>query len=169
MTLPHPMELPVTIETDRMRLTVLGVDEAQAITHGLRLPRWHSEFPRDDDVDAASAVVANGTSSWGPRQIVTIADGLVVGTIGFMGPPVVVAGVVEAEVGYGLVPSARNAGLATEALAQMLAAAERVSVQVRARVAANNAASRRVLDKCGFALAGPTDDGQLLMRTRSQC
>jgi RimJ/RimL family protein N-acetyltransferase len=114
-------------------------------------------------------VVASRTaSSWGPRQIVTTADGLVVGTIGFMGRPEAVAGTPEAEVGYGLVPSARRGGLATEALAAIVAAAEQVSVAVRATVAADNAASRRVLDKCGFTLAGTSDDGQLVMRREAR-
>jgi RimJ/RimL family protein N-acetyltransferase len=42
-------------------------------------------------------------------------------------------------------------------------------VRVRATVAAENAASRRVLDKCGFALAGATDDGRLLLRRALGC
>jgi ribosomal-protein-alanine N-acetyltransferase len=157
------LQLPDRIDTDRLSLQVLTVEEARAMTDGERRATWHEDYPRDDDVDAAS-MVGGGASSWGPRQIVTIADGLVVGTIGFMGPPEEIAGVHEAEVGYGLVPSARNGGLATEALAGIVAAAERVSVGVRATVATDNAASRRVLDKCGFTLAGTTDDGQLLMR-----
>jgi ribosomal-protein-alanine N-acetyltransferase len=166
----HGPELPDRIDTERVSLQLLIVEEAHAMTGGLRLASWHDEYPRDDDIDAASLVVAEGAaSSWGLRQIVTIADGLVVGTIGFMGPPVAVAGVREAEVGFGLVPSARNLGLATEALAGMLAAAEGMCVRVRAIVAAENAASRRVLDKCGFALAGATDDGRLLLRRALRC
>jgi len=159
------VELPDRIDTDRLSLQVLTVDDARALTGGTRRASWHDEYPRDDDLDAASMVVARRTaSSWGPRQIVTTADGLVVGTIGFVGRPEAVAGIPEAEVGYGLVPSARSGGLATEALAAIVAAAERVSVAVRATVAADNAASRRVLDKCGFTLAGTSDDGQLVMR-----
>ena len=159
--------LPDAIETERLSLHVLTVDEAQAIVSGRpRLPSWHDEFPGDDDVDAASMVVDAGSASgWGPRQIVTVGGGLVVGTIGFIGPPEIVAGVSEVEVGYGLVPSARNAGLATEALIAMLGAARRLSVRVRATVGPDNTASRRVLDKCGFTLAGITDDGQLVVRS----
>jgi len=162
------LELPETIETARLNLRTLTIAEAQAITSGRRLAGWHDEFPRDDDVDAASLVVAKGlASSWGPRQIMTIAGGVVVGGIGFLGAPVVIDGVPEAEVGYGLVPSARNAGLASEALESIVSAAERISVRVRATVAADNAASRRVLDKCGFTLVSATDNGLLLLRTAS--
>jgi RimJ/RimL family protein N-acetyltransferase len=146
---------------------VLTIDEAQAMMTGRRSATWHPEYPRDDDVDAASMAVADAVAAtWGPRQVTTIADGLVVGTIGFMGPPTAVAGVLEAEVGYGLVPSARNRGLATEALTGIVAAAEQVAVDVRATVAADNAASLRVLAHCGFTLAGSDDDGQLRLRRR---
>jgi RimJ/RimL family protein N-acetyltransferase len=156
-------ELPNHIDTDRLSLQLLTVEDARAMTAGERRSTWHDEYPGHDDVDAAS-MVGGGASSWGPRQIVTTGDGLVVGTIGFMSPPEAVAGTSEAEVGYGLVPSARHAGLATEALAGIVAAAARVSVAVRATVAADNLASRRVLEKCGFSLAGTTDDGLLLVR-----
>ena len=44
-------------------------------------------------------------------------DAKIIGTIGFKGPPARVEDRIEVEVGYGLVPSARGAGLATEALA----------------------------------------------------
>jgi len=162
------LDLPDPIDTPRLTLQVLTIEAAQALTVvGLRLANWHPEYPRDDDVDAASLVVTAGVaSSWGPRQIVTTADGLVVGTIGFLGPPSAVAGVPEAELGYGLVPAARKRGLATEAVAGIVAAAECVSVAVRATVAPENGASRRVLDRCGFRLVSRTDDGQLLVRRR---
>jgi len=156
------------IETARLRLRLLTIEEAHAMTTGVRLATWHEEFPRDDDVDAASLVVDGAVSSWGPRLIVTVADGLVVGTIGFFGAPVDVAGVAEVEVGYGLVPSSRNLGLATEALAGMLASVERMAVRVQATCAADNLASRRVLDKCGFVLVGTASDGQLVLRRALQ-
>jgi ribosomal-protein-alanine N-acetyltransferase len=160
----NPLELPDVIETPRLRLRLLTIEEAQAMTTGVRLVSWHETFPRGDDVDAASLVVDGAASSWGPRLIVTVADGLVVGTIGFLGAPVDVAGVAEAEVGYGLVPSSRNLGLATEALAGMLAFVERLSVRVQATCAPDNLASRRVLQKCGFVLLGTASDGQLVLR-----
>jgi uncharacterized protein with NRDE domain/RimJ/RimL family protein N-acetyltransferase len=157
--------LPTTIDTERTRLVVLSVDEARAITAGVRRPDWHAEFPRQDDVDVAAAIIADDAASgWGPRRIVTTADGLVVGTIGFMGPPVAGPDGVEVEVGYGLVPAARNAGLATEALTAVVAVAERASVRVVAEVAADNGPSRRVLERCGFDLAGTNGDGLLRMR-----
>ena len=95
-------------------------------------------------------------------------DGQLIGTIGFMGPPRPVGDRLEAEVGYGLVPLARGVGLATEALAGIVGATDRVAVQVRATVAVDNVASIRVLDKCGFVHIGTASDGQLLLRRATQ-
>ena len=153
--------LPDSISTERLRLRVLTTDDVAALAGGRRRPGWHDEFPRDDDVDAASFAGADG---WGPRLVVSVADELVIGSIGFTGPPVTVAGIPETEIGYGLVPAVRRAGLATEAVAAMVAAADGLSVRVRATVEVDNVASRRVLERCGFALAGRTADGLVLMR-----
>ncbi len=76
------------------------------------------------------------------------ASGLVVGGIGFFGPPL--GG--EAEIGYGIVPSRQGRGYATEAVQAMLTMAWADS-RVRTVVAGTdpgNAASQRVLEKAGF-------------------
>jgi RimJ/RimL family protein N-acetyltransferase len=88
-----------------------------------------------------------------------------VGSIGFFGPPEPAAdGVPEVEVGYGLVEDARGAGVATEALTAMLGAAESAGARVRASVLPDNAASIRVLAKCGFTeLRGSNEDGELVL------
>jgi RimJ/RimL family protein N-acetyltransferase len=149
------VELPVVVESDRLSLEVLASSDAADVCAGRRHADWHPEYPCPDDCDAASMVVSDGPdASWGPRQIRGRADGLVLGTIGFMGPPVVVAGRSEVNVGYGLVAAARGSGLATEALRALLLEVDRLDVRVRARVAAENAASIRVLEKCGFVLVG---------------
>ena len=88
---------------------------------GRRRPEWHADFPRTDDVDAAT-LWADG-DPWGPRSIVR--GQTVLGSIGFFGPPAPADdGVPEAELGYGLVPEARGWGFATEALTAMLEAAD---------------------------------------------
>jgi GNAT superfamily N-acetyltransferase len=86
--------------------------------------------------------------AWGHRQVVERASGLVVGGIGFFGPPL--GG--EAEIGYGIVPSRQGRGYATEALLAMITMAW-ADARVRTVVAGTdpgNAASQRVLEKAGF-------------------
>ena len=167
-------ELPTEIATLRLRLPLVTPEEAADMLAGRRRPGWHPEYPRKDDVDAASMVRPGQT--WGPRHIVRAFDGLVVGGLGFFGPPeappistelstgTVPESVPEAEVGYGLVSDARGHGAATEALKGLLAEADRLGVRVRACVGPENRASVRVLAKAGFTeLRGTNDDNQLVM------
>lgn len=151
------VELPQLITTERLRLFLITPDEAADMRSGRRhADRWHPAYPRPDDVDAASMARAGDT--WGPRHIVL--DRLAVGTIGCYGPPE--DG--ETEVGYGLVPDVRGHGLATEALAALAAQVDAFGVRLRASVAPDNAASVRVLAKCGFTeLRATTADGELVM------
>lgn len=89
-----------------------------------------------------------GDEAWGHRQVVERASGLVVGGIGFFGPPLDA----EVEIGYGIVPSRQGRGYATEALLAMIAMAW-ADARVRTVVAGTdpgNAASQRVLGKAGF-------------------
>ena len=167
-------ELPTEIATLRLRLPLVTPEEAADMLAGRRRPGWHPEYPRKDDVDAASMVRPGQT--WGPRHIVRAFDGLVVGGLGFFGPPQTppmstesstateISTVPEAEVGYGLVSDARGHGAATEALKGLLAEADRLGVRVRACVEPENRASVRVLAKAGFTeLRGTNDDNQLVM------
>ncbi len=155
------MEIPDPISTHRLHLRVITPEQARAALAGQRDPSWHPEFPRKDDLDAMSMV---GGSSWDVRLVVRGWDGLVCGSIGFFGPPETLEdGTLETEVGYGLVDEARGRGIATEALAALLAATDAVGVRIRARVEPGNAASIRVLAKCGFTeLRAPSEDGELV-------
>ena len=58
--------------------------------------------------------------------------------------------------GFALAPEAWGKGLATEAAEAMVDAGFALtrSIEILASVRVENAASRRVLEKCGFALAG---------------
>ncbi|WP_432477776.1 GNAT family N-acetyltransferase [Nocardioides sp. GXQ0305] len=152
------MRLPERIETARLRLVPVTVDDAADMRAGRRQDRWHRDYPRPDDVDAASLVHAGDTDHWGPRHVVL--GHQAVGSIGCYGLPE--DG--ETEVGFGLVPEARGQGVATEALRGLLAATDAVGVRLRASVVPDNAASLRVLARCGFSeLRGSTDAGELVM------
>ena len=145
-------------------------DAVLAITGGERLDDWAPDYPDDGDVviarllrevgpdlaSEASARAQPGDQAWGHRQVVERASGLVVGGIGFFGPPR--AG--EVEIGYGIVPSRQGRGYATEALRAMIAMAW-ADARVRTVVAGTdpgNVASQRVLGKAGFRRTAATGE-----------
>ena len=153
------MSLPQTVATDRFDLVQVTAAEVRAIAEGRRNPAWHAEYPRADDVDAVS-MIGPSEVGWGPRHVVRRFDGLVIGSIGFFGPP----SEGEVEVGYGLVEYARGRGVATESLRALLAQTDGLGVRVRAAVSPENAPSLRVLAKCGFTeLRGSNEDGELVL------
>ncbi|MFL6023015.1 MAG: GNAT family N-acetyltransferase [Marmoricola sp.] len=163
MTTPVVPLIPAEVLTARLRLPVITPAEARAILGGHREPAWHPDYPRKDDLDAMSMV--REESCWAPRHVVRSFDGLVVGSIGFFGPPQVAEdGAEEVEVGYGLVPEARGHGAATEAVQGLLLHVDAGGIRVRASVEPSNTASVRVLAKCGFTgLRGSDEDGNLVM------
>lgn len=158
-----PQSLPTSIVTERLTLDLFTPEEAALMVAGGRDPRWHPDYPRQDDRDAASMV--RGHDAWGPRHITRTLDGLVFGSIGFFGPPTAAKdGVPEAEIGYGLVSDARGRGVATEAVRALLVLTDAGGVRLRAAVSPENSASLRVLAKCGFTeLRGANEDGELVM------
>jgi RimJ/RimL family protein N-acetyltransferase len=160
------MTLDATITTPRLRLELITPEDAVRMLAGQRRPSWHPDYPRRDDLDAVSMIRADAPDlSWSPRYVVRAFDGLVVGSIGFFGPPQPAEdGVPEVEIGYGLVEDARGRGVATEAVVGLLAHTDRLGVRVRASVEPGNTASVRVLAKCGFTdLRGSDDEGNLVM------
>lgn len=159
--MPVPGALPEVVASERLRLPVWTPEEAEDVRAGRRRDGWHRDYPRPDDRDAATLYQPG--SPWAPRHIVRGTTTL--GGIGFFGPPQPAAdGVPEVEVGYGLVAEAHGWGFATEALRALLAETDRLGVRVRASVAPTNAASIRVLAKCGFTeLRGSNEDGELVM------
>jgi RimJ/RimL family protein N-acetyltransferase len=163
--------LEPVVSTPRLRLELITPEEAGRMLAGERRPSWHPDYPRQDDLDAVSMIPSPSSGvgpeqlSWSPRHVVRAFDGLVVGSIGFFGPPATSDdGVPEAEVGYGLVEDARGRGVATEAVSGLLEHTDRIGVRVRASVEPDNTASVRVLAKCGFTeLRGADDEGNLVM------
>ncbi len=153
--------VPGPVATERLTLPLWTAEDVALIRRRGQRPHWHPDFPREDDIAAASHWVEG--DPWGPRSIVRGVT--VLGSMGFHGPPEPAAdGVPEAEVGYGLVAEARGWGFATEALRGLLEQTDADSVRVRAGVEPENRASVRVLAKCGFTqLRGTADDGELIM------
>ena len=76
-------ELPERLATERLRLILVTLADAADMRDGRHQDRWHRDYPRQDDRDAATMI--HEPSSWGPRHLVH--DGLAVGSIGFFGPP----------------------------------------------------------------------------------
>jgi ribosomal-protein-alanine N-acetyltransferase len=155
------MTLRDVVRSERLTLPVWTPDEAADIRAGRGRQGWHRDYPRKDDRDAAT--MYRPGDPWAPRHIVRGTTAL--GSIGFFGPPEEAGdGVLEAEVGYGLVEEARGWGFATEALQALLAETDAAGVRVRASVEPSNTASVRVLAKCGFTeLRGGNEDGELVM------
>jgi RimJ/RimL family protein N-acetyltransferase len=105
-------------------------------------PEHHDAGAREWLRDLAADASRRG---WGMRYIVS--DGVVVGTCGYHGPPE--EGVVE--IGYSVVGSHRRRGIATAAIAQLVATAwERGVETVAATTHPELAPSIGVLEKLGF-------------------
>lgn len=155
------MTLPAVIATERLRLPLWTRTDVDAMRTGERLPGWHADFPRTDDLDASTMWVEG--DPWSSRSIVRGVTTL--GSIGFFGPPEESDdGVPETELGYGLVAEARGWGFATEAVRALVELTDFEGVRVRASVAPENAASLRVLARTGFTvLRGSDEDGNLVM------
>jgi GNAT superfamily N-acetyltransferase len=143
--------------------TAAGLLTGQRVVDG---PPWHPAYPLADTLVGISLLVdAHRAVGWDSRSMPhwwihqVIFDGVVVGDIGFHGPPDA-AGIVE--VGYALVEAVRGRGIATAACRQILAVAWRDgATAVLAEAEADNLASRRVLAKSGFVLR---DDGVFEVR-----
>ncbi|KQX07678.1 MULTISPECIES: GNAT family N-acetyltransferase [unclassified Leifsonia] len=118
---------------------------------------WHPEYPLADELGplrnlAASPADASGFTMYLIRRN---SDGLAVGGFGFFGPPDADGCV---EFGYGLVPAARGAGLATEAVqAALVFAGANGASRARADTTIANTESQRVLEKAGLSESRRTD------------
>ncbi|NYE95502.1 RimJ/RimL family protein N-acetyltransferase [Psychromicrobium silvestre] len=114
--------------------------------------RWAEDYPLADELDALRFFLASPELP--PEQAVLglysvhDGDGLAVGGIGFFGPPDAESAVT---IGYGIVPSARRQGLASNAVAGILKIAQQHGVRlVQAVTDLDNLASQRVLTVNGF-------------------
>lgn len=102
--------------TERLELAEMTAAEVDALLVGIRCADWAADFPQGVDEDAAQQYYQSGLL--GPRagtfgaRMMRERDGTVIGTVGFLGPPV--EGAVE--VSYNVAPSRQGLGYATEAV-----------------------------------------------------
>jgi RimJ/RimL family protein N-acetyltransferase len=154
----------LSLATQRLLLPLVTADDVAAILDGRRPPGWAEDFPADGDREIAGFLARTGIPSgpdagFGPRLVVERDSGLVVGSVGFLGPP----GNGCVEVGYGLVASRRGRGYATEAVRTTVRFAldHPAVTKVVATVEVGNAASVRVLEKNGFRFRSRTGTEEL--------
>lgn len=138
--------------------------EASDITAGNRPEEgWADDFPGEGDLIAARYFRATSTLAepWRASWLILV-NGLASGTVGFKGEPMKSC----LEVGYGVVPSQRKRGVATTAVARLLAIVEGRGLVVRAETANANVASQSVLRHLAFAEVGrreTPEDGTLIV------
>jgi len=140
------------LSTRRLLLRLITPADAAAVVENHRAPDWAPDFPADGDREIAGMLHRqrdDESGPWGHRLVIERATGLVVGGVGFFGPPT--DGRVE--VGYGIVPSRRGLGYAPEAVRGLLAFAfdHPDVVEVIGGADPANHASRRVLEKSGLS------------------
>jgi RimJ/RimL family protein N-acetyltransferase len=141
----------------RAELTALASPPAEIANHPLAallkltMPEyWPPDLFEADDMERSLATLADHPDQPGWGLWYLAAAGRLIGIAGFDGPPGEDGAVV---LGYSLLPSARNRGLATEAAQALIAWAfqdERVHL-VQAETLPNLVPSIRVLEKCGFS------------------
>jgi len=155
----------IDLTSPRLRLHPFTPEEARRLVDGTpnEQDHWAEDFPMQDDRDGVggflkAAEAGNDATPFGAYRIDDLAQGgVAVGTIGFFGPPDE-DGVVM--FGYGLVPAARGAGFATEAVVRLVEfCSEHPDVNaMMADTLKDNIPSQRVLDKAGFGFVREDDE-----------
>jgi RimJ/RimL family protein N-acetyltransferase len=144
----------IDTSTARLVLHPLGLDEARRILAANPAPgdNWADDYPFADELDVLpgfiAAFAAHGDPApFGLYAVVRRSDGASVGGLGFFGPPA--AGV--AELGFGLVESARGQGFAAEALEAVIGIAlANGATSVIADALLDNAASHATMLRAGM-------------------
>lgn len=155
------------VARNRVELRRMTPALAEQVVQGARAIDWEEDYPAQGDTVAAQMYLkqcADGRDPqpFGPYQIVRTRDTKIVGGAGIHGSPG--NGVVE--IGYGVVPSARGQGFATEAARCLLDIARAAAVRIFiAGTETTNPASMRVLERLGMRPANQATPGS----TRSSC
>src|SRR5690349_11265459 len=138
--------------TDRLILRPPSTEHVKAVLRGSRRDHWAPDYP--DGGDRVIAKMLDAEFRPGQYQIIERSTGLAVGGVCIFWPAT--DGAVE--FGYGVVPSRRGLGYATEAAGRIIQVAfDNPAVhRVYADVEGDNPASVRVLRKSGLRQVGPT-------------
>jgi RimJ/RimL family protein N-acetyltransferase len=147
---PLPVEVARLMLAGKLRAARLGTESV-----GPKRPPWHPQYPLLDSIDAIAMLFAshramlgavNESPAWWIHQM--IVDGVVVGDIGFHGPP---GPELAVEIGYSVVPAWRGRGVASRACSLILQQAwQDGAATVIAETDADNVASQVVLLRNGF-------------------
>ncbi|WP_244419670.1 GNAT family N-acetyltransferase [Streptomyces hygroscopicus] len=145
--------------TARLILHPMSVVEAERMVAGTPRDsdRWPPGYPAEGEVKSAEDFLnrcahSGNSQPFGPYEIRRRADGQAIGGLGFHGPPDD-SGCVT--IGYGLIPSTRGSGYASEALRELLLFARaRGITRVKGDADHDNIASQRVMTAAGMLPAG---------------
>ncbi|GAA1336967.1 GNAT family N-acetyltransferase [Arthrobacter roseus] len=162
MTIMEPAAAANELSGEKIALRRLSTSDLASLTTNQRQEDWAHDFPQPGDIDAARVVPMDMEfPRYGAYLAVERATGQVVGTAGFQGP--VMDG--ELEIGYGIVPSVRKRGYATECLGLLVrfATAEPDVEFLTAHTEEPNIASQNVLLNGGF-MPVETDGPSLTFR-----
>jgi RimJ/RimL family protein N-acetyltransferase len=152
----------VDLISERLVLRPISADHVNTVMAGERSGTWADDYPDEGDRVIAGLLTRRGVpepgrdQDFGQRMIIERSTDLVVGGVGFFGPP---DGGGRAELGYGVVPSRRGLGYATEAVRELLRFGldDPEVVELFAGVELANVASIRVLEKTGLQRVSETD------------
>lgn len=137
-----------------VELVEVTPDQANELAEGRCPLPCVADYPHSDSMAAARGMrdglsIDNWIPGFGMHLIVRLADGLVVGDVGFHAPPDERGAL---EIGYGLAASARGRGYASRAVRLLCARAlahPAVSTII-AETTDDNPASIAVLERCAF-------------------
>lgn len=149
-----------TIDAGTVMLQPVTRRVAEAVLDGGPITRTFEEGSLHDRIPQAMGLAIRSIDSGAAAALPVVwlvvrrADGRIVGDLGTHGPPGSDGCV---EIGYSLAPSARGQGIGSAAVAAFvgrLAAVQGIR-QITAVTAAQNTASRRLLERQGFRIVGP--------------
>lgn len=133
-------------------LKPLGLDQALAVAKKERLTDWAPDYPQDSDVEIAAYLIDRKDAPWpclSHYQIFDQKAQQVIGGIGYWKR----GRKKEIEIGYSVVPSRRNAGVATDCLRVFTAKLrnEFPDSALLLRIEQKNESSLAVAAKVGFS------------------
>ncbi len=146
------------LDTPRLRLRPLTTGEARTLLARRPLAefRFAPGYPMPDTADGLGFLLNHLVEDFGFYLVVRAEDTLVVGEIGFVGPPA--DGAVT--IGYAIVPGERRQGYATEAIRGLSEwALQQPGVgEVQAQTLPDNEPSTRALLRAGFVEGEPGEN-----------